>query len=220
MEMEKFIASLSLSLIVTTLAVIEFRNLKYSAYAYLTQSIIMCILIFTFAQKNPHLYSWVAVALVTKVIIIPHLLLKYIKKTTEVEVKPLIGYLPSIVIACAIMVTFYKITHQNVSFIAPTTAAEQEPFRTNLAVSLTIFALGLYCILARRDAIKTVHGLCILENGVHLSLVSLASGVKETAIIGIVTDVVIAVFMLLVVIYGVWEKIGTTDTFKLNNLKW
>ena len=118
------------------------------------------------------------------------------------------------------MVTFYKITHQNVSFIAPTTAAEQEPFRTNLAVSLTIFALGLYCILARRDAIKTVHGLCILENGVHLSLVSLASGVKETAIIGIVTDVVIAVFMLLVVIYGVWEKMGTTDTFKLNNLKW
>jgi hydrogenase-4 membrane subunit HyfE len=32
-----------------------------------------------------------------------------------------------------------------------------------------------------------------MENGAHLSLVSLAPGVRETVLIGIVTDVVIAV---------------------------
>jgi hydrogenase-4 component E len=96
----------------------------------------------------------------------------------------------------------------------------QEPFRTNLAVSLTVFILGLYCILSRRDAIKTVHGLLVLENGVHLSLVSLAPLLRETAIIGIVTDVVVAAYLLLYIILGVFEKFGSTDTFQLKGLRW
>ena len=111
-------------------------------------------------------------------------------------------------------------THTHADFIAPNPEAMQEPFRTNLAVSFTIFALGLYCILIRRDAIKTVHGLCILENSVHLSLVSLAPKLAETAIIGIVTDVVIAVFLLLFVIHGIYKEFGSTDTYQLKNLRW
>jgi hydrogenase-4 component E len=80
--------------------------------------------------------------------------------------------------------------------------------------------LGLFCILVRRDAIKTVHGLCILENGIHLSLVSLAPTLTETVLIGMVTDVVIAVYLLLYVIHGVYEKFGSTDTFQLKTLRW
>jgi len=126
----------------------------------------------------------------------------------------------SIILVSLIILILYRVTHHYIEFLAPTPSATQEPFRTNLAVSLTVFILGLYCILSRRDAIKTVHGLLVLENGVHLSLVSLAPLLRETAIIGIVTDVVVAAYLLLYIILGVFEKFGSTDTFQLKGLRW
>ena len=104
--------------------------------------------------------------------------------------------------------------------LAPTPQAAEGVFRTNLAISLTVFVLGLYAILSRRDAIKTVIGLCLLENAVHLSLVSLAPGLKETALIGIVTEVVVTVYLLLYVIRAVQQRFGTTDTYALSELQW
>ena len=217
----KLISLLSLVLIITSLAIIEFRNLRRAAYAYCIQALVMCAIFSTFASAgNPHLYWWAGVAFVTKVLIIPYLLIRYINRTTDVEVEPLFGYIVSIILVSVMMIIFYKLTHTYVSFIAPTEVATEEPFRTNLAVSFTIFFMGLYCIMARRDAIKTVHGLLILENGIHVSLVSLASGLRETALVGVVTDVVIAAYMLLYIIQGIFEKFGSTDTFQLKNLKW
>jgi hydrogenase-4 component E len=208
-------------MVITTIAIIEFRNLKYSAYAYCFQAILMCSIFFVFATHgNKNIFLWLVVAILTKVILIPTLLIRYIKKTTIREVKPPIDYLPSILIACLLMIFFYRLTHKFANFIAPNVAATREPFRTILAVSFTIFVMGLYCILIRRDAIKTVHGLCILENGVHLSLISLAPTLAETALIGIVTDVVISVYLLLYVIYGVYKEFGSTDVYLLKNLRW
>ncbi len=63
-------------------------------------------------------------------------------------------------------------------------------------------------------------GLCLLENGVHLGLVSLAPGLPETALFGVATEVVVTVFLLLYVIEGVFRVFGTTDTFRLKELQW
>jgi hydrogenase-4 component E len=79
--------------------------------------------------------------------------------------------------------------------------------------------MGLYAVLTRRDAIKTVIGLCLLENGVHLSLVSLVPDLPETALFGIATEVVITAFLLLYVIAGVYRQFGTTDTLRMNELR-
>ena len=82
-----------------------------------------------------------------------------------------------------------------------------------------VFVMGLYAILTRRGAVKTVIGLCLLESGVHLSLVSLVPGLPETALFGIATEVVISAFLLLYVIAGVFQQFGTTDTLALRELR-
>jgi hydrogenase-4 component E len=74
-------------------------------------------------------------------------------------------------------------------------------------------------VLTRRDAVKTVIGLCLLENGVHLSLVSLVPDLPETALFGVATEMVITVFLLLYVIAGVYQQFGTTDTLQLRELR-
>jgi len=123
------------------------------------------------------------------------------------------------VIVGALAVAAYTLVHRNVSFLAPTPAAEAEPYRTNVAVALTLVAVGIYAIVTRRDALKVVLGVCLMENGAHLSLVSLATSMQETVLIGVVTDVVLAVFLLLVMIRGIEERLGSRDTSRLTLLR-
>ncbi|MFB3880865.1 MAG: NADH-quinone oxidoreductase subunit K [Armatimonadota bacterium] len=214
------IETLSLVMIITSVAAVESHQLKRAAAAYCLQALLICGLILAFAVGNPALYAWALVAFVTKAVLTPWFMIRYIGKTGGEEVRPIIGFGPSVVIVSVILVSFYKLTHSYVHVLAPTPTAAAGVFRTNLAVALTVFVLGLYAILSRRDAIKTVIGLCLLENAVHLSLVSLAPSMRETALVGIATEVVVTVYLLLYLIAGIREKIGTTDTFELAELHW
>ena len=94
-----------------------------------------------------------------------------------------------------------------------------EPARSNLAVAFTVFALGLYILVTRRDAVKNVIGLCLLENGAHLSLVVLAPTLPGTLFIGLVTNVALFVWVLIYVTSGIYQVIGSSDTFKLSELR-
>jgi len=214
------IETLSLTLVITSVAAVEMRRLKFSIVAYSCQALLIVALLLSFAAVNKALYWWAATALVTKAILTPWFLFRSIRGLDDRELKPVIGFVPSAVIAALLMTVFFRLTHGPGAFLAPTEMGQLDVFRTNLAVASTVFALGLYAVLTRRDAVKAVIGLCLLENGVHLSLVSLAPGLSETALFGVATEVVVTVFLLLYVVGGVRREFGSTDTFRLRELRW
>lgn len=214
------IETLSLALVITSVAAVEMRRLRFSIFAYLCQALLIVGLLLSFASVNKALYWWAATALVTKAVLTPWFLFRAIRGVDDRELRPVIGFCPSAVIVALLMMGFFRLTHSGVALLTPTGMAQLGVFRTNLAVASTVFALGLYAVLTRRDAIKAVIGLCLLENGVHLSLVSLAPGLPETALFGVATEVVVTVFLLLYVIGGVRQEFGSTDTFRLRELKW
>ena len=216
----ELIQTLSMIVVITSVVAVEVRRLRWAAMAYSAQALLIVALIASFAAVNPSLYWWAAVALVTKAVLTPWFLFRYIGKGEDRELRPLIGFGPSVVVAALLMTGFFRLTHSHATFLAPTALAQQEVFRTNLAVGATVFALGLYAVLSRRDAVKTVIGLCLLENGVHLSLVSLAPEIPETALFGVATEVVVTVALLLYVIAGVREEFGSADTLALKELQW
>jgi hydrogenase-4 component E len=206
---------------VASLFAAELRNLKASVIAIATQSFILTLILFTFAQlgPNPTLYWWGTTALITKVIIVPYLLWIYVRKLPASEVKPYLGTVLSIIILLIMVVAFYTYIHANVESIVPTLEASSEPERTNLALSLTICALGVYVLLIRKDVIKVIIGLILLENGVHLSLVTLVPTLPETTLIGVVTNVIITIWLLLYLSGRIFVALGTTDTSSLSQLK-
>jgi hydrogenase-4 component E len=209
-----------MALIITSFGAVVTRNLRYATYIYALHALIWTTIISLFATAAPTLFIWAAVAFITKIIIITWDFLSFVKGKPEYEVKAIIGFTPSVIIVTLLVIIVFEITHKYVHFLAPTTIAAEEPYRTNLAVSFIVFVLGLYGILTRRDAFKTAIALCLLENGAHLSLISLAPGLKETVIIGIVTDVVMVVNPLMFTIKGLREVAGTTDTYQLTELHW
>ena len=218
---DELIRTLSLLMIFTSVVAIEVRNLKVATYSYMFQAIMIAALLFAYSVGNSALIYWGITALVTKAILTPTFLLMAIRKTGHEEESPsIVGVVPSIIISLIIVVVFYNLMMDHLNFMAPTYGAKHLVFRVNLAMGFTVFTLGLYGILTRRDALKTVIGLCLLENGVHLSLVSLAPTMRETALAGIASEVVITVAMLLYIIVGIYEKFGSRDTFQLSELHW
>lgn len=209
---------LSLMMVFTSFAAVEARNLRHATIAYLFQALLICELLVAYSVQNPALLYWAGTALVTKAIIAPWLLWRS-TAGVEQEEKPIVGFGVSAVLVFILLAVMYRLTHIHAALFINVTGEPAKIAQTNLAVAFTIFVLGLYAILTRRDAIKTVIGLCLLENGVHLSLVSLAPGIKETALAGIATEVVVTVWLLLYIIGGIREKFGSTDTFRLSELQ-
>lgn len=215
----QLIHTLSLLMILTSFAAVEARNLRHSTVAYLAQALLICGLLVAYSVQNSALLYWAATALVTKAVLVPWFLWRS-TAGAEQEMKPAVGFGVSAVLLIALASAMYKLTHMHASLFVNAGGNLAQIAETNLAVAFTVFFLGLYAILTRRDAIKTVIGLCLLENGVHLSLVSLAPTIKETALAGIATEVVVTVYLLLYIIGGIREKFGSTDTSKLTELHW
>ena len=213
------INTLCLLMILTSFAAAEARNLRHATIAYLGQALLICGLLVAYSAQNPALLYWAATALVTKAWLAPWFLWRS-TAGAEQEAKPMISFGVSTVLLMALLGAMYKLTHTHAALFVNVTGELAAIAKTNLAVAFTVFMLGLYTILTRRDAVKTVIGLCLLENGVHLSLVSLAPTMKETALAGIATEVIVTVYLLLYIIGGIREKFGTTDTFKLSELHW
>lgn len=215
----ELIHTFSLLMILTSFAAVESRNLRHATIAYLGQALLICALLLAYSALNKALLYWVATALVTKVILVPWFLWR---STTgaEQETKPIIGFGLSAMLLVALLATMYRLTHAYAILFVNTTEELTSIAELNLAIAFTVFVLGLYSILTRRDAVKSVIGLCLLENGVHLSLVSLAPTIKETALAGIATEVVVTVYLLLYIIGGIRDRFGTADTFKLSELHW
>ena len=214
----QLIHTLSLLMILTSFAAVEARNLRHSTVAYMAQALLICGLLLAYSVQNSALLYWAATALVTKAILVPWFLWRS-TAGAEQEMKPAVGFGVSAVLLIALASAMYKLTHMHAALFVNAGELAQIA-ETNLAVAFTVFFLGLYAILTRRDAIKTVIGLCLLENGVHLSLVSLAPTIKETALAGIATEVVVTVYLLLYIIGGIREKFGSTDTSQLTELHW
>lgn len=218
---QQILVTFSLAILITSIAAVEIRNLRTASLAYLFHSIFLLAIIISYAylNNNPSLYLWAVTCFITKVVIIPYMLFRFVKQVSQKEHRPIIGFALSIVIVSSLMIVFYQVFRQVISLLAPTEAAQAEPIRSLLAGAFTIFCMGLWALLTRRDVLKTVIGLALLENGVHLVLLALTPQLKETTMIGILTNVVAVVFLLLYLSANIYQIFGTTDSVRLSELK-
>jgi len=215
------IVTLMVAHLIASLLAVEVRNLRYAVACLAVQSALLASIFAAFAYltATPNLYYWVLTALATKVVIIPVLLWYHILRLPERELQPMIGFRISTAIIAVLTVICYRFLHTYVEFVAPTPEATIEPARSCLAIAFTVFALGLYVLMVRRDGVKIIIGMILLENGIHLSLVTLAPTLPETTVLGVTTNVVVTAWVLLYLVRQAFERLGTTDTLDLSQLR-
>jgi len=209
------INSLSGLLILTSLLVIEAKNLRRAAILYSVQSLVLVLIFLALAvtMEAEQLYLWAASAFVTKVLLVPFILNRAQKGVAEADqvqmtVKPAV----SLILAAVTLVISFVVVSQLDLEIAT-------EFKPALAVSVAHFFFGELCIMTQRNMLKQVLGFCLMENGSHLTLALLAYNAPELVEVGIATDAVFGVVIMVVLALQIYKSLHTLDAASLTTLK-
>ena len=202
-------------LIVTSLLVVLAKTPKKAAYIYGAQALVLVAMLAMLGSitGSSELFLWSGTAFVTKVILVPAVILFTLKKMGDAEqLPPVISPVVAIVIIAAeVFLCFLA-----VNGIDLPTAAEVKPA---LAISLAHFFIGLTCIVSQRNIVKQIFGFCLMENGSHISLALLAPQAPELIETGIATDAVFAVIIMAVIALRIYRTTKTLDSNEIMNLK-
>ncbi|MBN1641344.1 MAG: NADH-quinone oxidoreductase subunit NuoK [Anaerolineae bacterium] len=94
----------------------------------------------------------------------------------------------------------------------------------NTALGLLLFAVGLYCLLTRRNAIKQVIGLKIMLQGVTLNLIQAArlradTPFGETMVVSALVVEAVTIAVALALIVNVFRHYPSGDVDDLTRLR-
>jgi hydrogenase-4 component E len=217
MELFTLVDVLSGCLLLTALLVVMARTAKRSTYLYVVQAlfIVAFFVALGFATASENLFIWAATSFATKVVLVPLIFIIALRKLAAFS-NPTLGIRnrPALIIALAaveVLVCYVLIRHVDL----PVTAEVKLP----LAISLAHFFLGLTCIITQRDIFKQIFGYCLMENGSHITLALLASKAPELVEVGLVTDAIFAVLIMVIIASRIYRTNNTVDARELTNLK-
>jgi hydrogenase-4 component E len=164
-------------------------------------------------MEADQLYLWAASAFLTKVVLVPLILYRALGKVdqTVTSLNTVSAPVSVLLAALAVVVSFTV-----VSQIELKSAAD---FIPALAISVAHFFFGQLCIVTQRNIFKQILGFCLMENGSHLTLALLAYRAPELVEIGVATDAVFAVIILVLLAGQIYKQLHTLDSAELQTLK-
>ncbi len=209
------INTLSGLLLLTSLLVIETKKPRQSALLYSFQSLVLVAIFVALAIRMgaPQLYLWAGSAFLTKAILVPLILYLALSKMEETTTTVTTVSTPVSVIlaALAVVVSFTVVSQIGLK--------SAEEFIPALAISVAHFFFGQLCIVTQRNIFKQILGFCLMENGSHLTLALLAYRAPELVEVGIATDAVFAVIILVLLARQIYNRLHTLDSAELTVLK-
>ena len=123
------------------------------------------------------------------------------------------GKWPILLLLCALLVILAD------SVAKPILEAQQVSslavFRV-LPVSIAVMMIGLFIMIARKQAVSQIVGLLTMENGVFLSGLSITYGMPLIVEIGIFFDIFVAVLILGVFVFRINQ---TFDTISIDTIR-
>ncbi|WP_029010113.1 hydrogenase 4 membrane subunit [Azospirillum halopraeferens] len=202
-------------LVITSLLVIEAKKPATSAILYALQSSVLVLVFLALAAttRAHELYVWSGTAFVTKVVLVPVIMYRALGSLHDPATpEGGLGATRALLLAAAVVVLSFLA----VSSVQLPAIAELKPA---LAISLAHFFLGLTCIVTQRNILKQIFGYCLMENGSHLTLALMAPKAPEIVEIGIATDAIFAVIIMVVIGTRIFRTLGTLDSRQLTELK-
>ncbi len=201
-------------LVVQLLLVVQ-RMLLTNIRLFAVQSFLLALIaaLVAWYHASPHVYVTALLTLAGKVLFLPWLLTRIVRRINIVEeIEPLINAPTSMLICGGLTLLGYVVAR-------PFTTLERLGNNT-LAVAITLLLTGFFLMFNRRKAISQVLALLTVENGVMLAAVALTTyGMPLVVELGIFFDVMVAVMVLGILVYRIRETFASMDTSKLTQLK-
>jgi hydrogenase-4 component E len=166
-----------------------------------------------YGTRQPHLYWSAGLTLVLKVMLLPWLLRRLIRKLdVKWDVEGLIN-IPTTMLIGIVLVVF------SFNLALPIAQLASTVTRATLGIAMASVMLSCLMMITRRKAIPQVVGFLSMENGLFFAATSATYGMPMVVELGIALDVLVGMLILGVFFFQIREQFDSLDLEHMEKLR-
>lgn len=175
--------------------------------------LVLSSVIVAWSSAQHHLYYSAGLTLVLKVLLLPWLLHRLIRKlNVKQEVETLINIPTTMLIGIALVIFAFNLA-------APISQLAEGITRGLIGIALACVLLSLLIMLTRRKAVTQVVAFLALENSLFFAATSATHGMPLVVEFGIALDVLVATFIFGIFFFQIRETFDSLDITHMEKLK-
>ena len=165
------------------------------------------------ATGQHHLYGSAAITFVLKVVVLPWILHRLIRRlSVKWDVETLIN-IPTMMLVGIVLVVFAF------NLALPISDFSRSIARGTLGIALACVLLSFLMMITRSKAVPQVIGFLSMENGLFFAATSATYGMPMVVELGIALDVLVGMVILGVFLFQIREQFDSLDIHHLEKLK-
>jgi hydrogenase-4 component E len=202
-------------LLLLSFAMLSQRRILSLINLFMLQGAVLCAstAVVAFATGQSHLYTSAALTLALKVILLPWILHRLIRRlNVKWDVETLIN-IPTTMLIGIVLVVFAFNLALPISQLAGTIT------RSTLGIAMAAVLLAFLMMITRSKAVPQVIGFLSMENGLFFAATSATYGMPMVVELGIALDVLVGMVILGVFFFQIREQFDSLDIRHLEQLK-
>lgn len=211
----QFINLLAAMLLLVAFAMLAQRRILslINLFAWQGGLLALSTFIVAYSTDQHHLYYSAGLTLLLKVILLPWLLHRLIRKlNVRWDVETLINIPATMLVGIALVIFAFNLA-------APISHLAEGVTRGLIGIALASVLLSLLMMLTRRKAVSQVVAFLSLENGLFFAATSATQGMPLVVELGIALDVLVATFIFGIFFFQIRETFDSLDITHMEKLK-
>ncbi|HSM98659.1 MAG TPA: formate hydrogenlyase [Gallionella sp.] len=211
----QFINLLASMLLLIAFAMLSQRRILSLINLFAWQGLVLSLSTFVVAYttNQQHLYYSAGLTLLLKVMVLPWLLHRLIRKlNVKWDVETLINIPPTMLVGIGLVIFSFSLALP-ISRLATSMAGG------SLGIALACVLLSFMMMITRSKAVPQVIGFLSMENGLIFAATAVTNGMPMIVEFGIALDVLVGVLILGVFMFQIREQFDSLDIRHLENLK-
>lgn len=202
-------------ILLLSFAMISQRRIVSLINLFMMQGVALVITSFLlgYVTKQPDLYVSGGITLVLKVIFIPWMLHRMIRKlNVRWDIETLLNVPTTMLVGIGLVIFSF-------SLALPVSRLSSSLAGGSLGIALSCVMLSFLMLITRSKAVPQVIGFLSMENGLIFAATAVTNGMPMIVEFGIALDVLVGVLILGVFMFQIREKFDTLDIQHLEKLK-
>ena len=212
---QQFINLFAALLLLISFAMLAQRRVLSLINLFAWQGLVLSIstVVVAWSSHQHHLYYSAALTLVLKVIVLPWLLHRLIRKLDiKWDVETLFN-VPTTMLIGIVMVVFAF------NLALPISALSTTVTKGTLGIALATVLLSFMMMITRRKAVPQVIGFLAMENGLFFAATSATYGMPMVVELGIALDVLVGTFIFGIFFFHIRDTFDSLDIKHMEKLK-
>lgn len=202
-------------LLLIAFAMLSQRRILSLINLFAWQGLVLSLSTFVVAYTTDqqHLYYSAGLTLLLKVLVLPWLLHRLIRKlNVKWDVETLINIPTTMLVGIGLVIFAFNLA-------APISQLSESITRGLIGIALASVLLSLLMMLTRRKAVPQVVGFLAMENGLFFAATSATHGMPLVVELGIALDVLVATFIFGIFFFQIRETFDSLDITHMEKLK-